>query len=729
MFRSARGRSAGRGKPRPHQQRVTLIVVLLAAAPLGASAAGIAIDGGTATTVSTAANGHQTVNIAPTVAGVSNNTYSSFNVDAAGASLNNVGINARTIVNQVTSTNPSVISGRIDVLGSRANVVLANPNGITVNGGSFVNTGRVALTTGHVSFKDTIPVAGIPERDIVLDTSTGTIVVGPQGLASALIGLDLIAKNVQINGPLTNGFTSQTAYVRAVAGNSNVTLNTAVSPNDNSNDWLTLSPSASAATASSFAIDITAAGSLTSGRVQLIVTDKGPGVRSAGPMNASLGDFTLSSNGSVQFSNTTLTAQNNLDLQVQDSVTLSDTKLKANSGSATLTASGAVSLTGSSLLANAGIDVSGAGIALAQDATAQSVIASTTSGVVLTSTGDITNVGSLIQGQQKNAVDSASLGAVTLNATGNILNQSTPTGLLAVVYGAAGDVSVTAGGSVTNQNARILSNQNLTITAGGDVDNIVDHSSGVNGGAPVSYSDRSWRLIFVEHRDDGFNVDYGALADPDKLSYLSANVGNVTIAAQNVHNIGGTILAQIDPKNPTVGGSISITARDQLLTQAIFTGQASFHQTCFIFCSSSSSSNVQGYGGVIQANNEITLKAGTQITNTGGLVSAEGTLKLDAPKTLAQAVLGYTAINRTHDLKAWFGNAWSAIFAADTGGLFIGGSGQVELTGEADIEGGAFNAPGGIKAAGGVNTISAPYRAPVTIGNHNHLGLVSWFGL
>ncbi|MCP2089633.1 UNVERIFIED_ORG: filamentous hemagglutinin family protein [Paraburkholderia sediminicola] len=660
---------------------------------------------------------------------MSNNTYSSFNVDAAGASLNNVGINARTIVNQVTSTNSSLISGRIDVLGSRANVVLANPNGITVNGGSFVNTGRVALTTGHVSFKDTVPVAGIPERDIVLDTSTGTIVVGPQGLASALIGLDLIAKNVQINGPLTNGFTSQTAYVRAVAGNSNVTLNTAVSPNDNSNDWLTLSSATSAATASSFAIDITAAGSLTSGRVQLIVTDKGPGVRSAGPMNASLGDFTLSSNGSVQFSNTTLTAQNNLDLQVQDSVTLSDTKLKANGGSATLTASGAVSLTGSSMLANAGIDVSGAGIALVQDSTAQSVIASTTSGVVLTSTGDITNVGSLIQGQQKNTVDSASLGAVTLNATGNILNQSTPTGLLAVVYGAAGDVSVTAGGSVTNQNARILSNQNLTITAGGDVDNIVDHSSGVNGGAPVSYSDRSWRLIFVEHRDDGFNVDYGALADPDKLSYLSANVGNVTIAAQNVHNIGGTILAQVDPKNPTVGGSISLTARDQLLTQAIFTGQASFHQTCFIFCSSSSSSNVQGYGGVIQANNEITLKAGTQITNTGGLVSAEGTLKLDAPKTLAQAVLGYTAINRTHDLKAWFGNAWSAIFAADTGGLFIGGSGQVELTGEADIEGGAFNALGGIKAAGGVNTISAPYRAPVTIGNHNHLGLVSWFGL
>lgn len=705
------------------------VVAVVTAMPGIALAVGIAVDGGTVTSVSTAANGHQTVNIAPAFAGVSNNTYNSFSVDAAGATLNNVGINARTIVNQVTSTNPSVISGQIDVLGPRANVILANPNGITVNGGSFINTGRLALTTGHVSFKDTVPVAGLPERDIVLDTSTGTIVVGPQGLASALIGLDLIAKNVQINGPLANTFDNANAYTRIVAGSSQVTLNTAVSPNDNGNDWLTLSPSTNPATARSFALDITAAGSLSSGRVQLIVTDQGPGVRSAGPMFATSGDFTLTSNGSVQFLNTSLTAANNINLQVQDGIAISDTQLKANAGSATLSAAGAVSLTGTSLLANTGIDISGAGIASTQDATAQSVIASTTSGVVLTSSGDITNIGSLIQGDQKNSLDSASLGAVTLNAKGSVLNQSTPDTQLAVIFGSAGDVAVTAGGSVTNQNARILSNRNLTITAGGDVDNIVDHSSGTNGGTPVSYSDSSWRLIFVKHRDSGFTVDYGAIADPNKLAYITAaDGGNVSIAAQNVHNIGGSILANANDAGN--GGSISIAVRDQLVTQAIFTGQASYRQTCFFFCSSSSSSTVQASGGTIQANDDISLKAGTQITNTGGIVQAvNGTLKLDAPKTLAQAVLGYSAINRTHDLKAWFGNSWSAIFAADTGGLFSGGSGQVELTGEADIEGGVFSAPGGIKAAGGVNTIRVPYRAPVTIGNHNHLGLVSWFGL
>ncbi|WP_421381087.1 filamentous hemagglutinin N-terminal domain-containing protein (plasmid) [Paraburkholderia sp. DD10] len=721
MSRSARGTCAAYGSPRSHRFRIRLLFALLAAAPCGIHAKGIATDGGTATTVSTAANGHQTVNLAPAFAGVSNNTYSSFSVDAAGASLNNVGINARTIVNQVTSTNPSVISGRIDVLGSRANVILANPNGITVNGGSFFNTGRLALTTGHVSFRDTVPVAGLPERDIVLDTSTGTIVVGPQGLTGALIGLDLIAKNLQINGPVTNSFSSQTASVRAVAGSSNVTLNTAVSPTDNDNDWLTLSPSTTPATAGSFAIDITAAGSVTSGRIQLIVTDKGPGVRSAGPMNATLGDFTLSSNGSVQFASTTLSAQNNLDLQVQDSIALSDTKFTTDSGFATLTASGAVTLTGSSLLAATGIHISGAGIGLTQDATAQSVIASAKSGVVLTSTGDITNFGSLIQGQQTNTQDSASLGALTLNATGNVFNHSTADSKLAVLFGVNGDVSVTAGGSVTNQNARILSNKALTITAGGDVNNIVDHSTGTNGGAPVGYSDRSWRLVFVEHRESGFNVDYGAIADPSKLSYITADDGKLAISGANVTNVGGSILAN--------GGSIVITARERLLTQGVFTGQASYRQTCFFFCSSTSSSTVQAFGGVIEAAQDITLKAGTQITNTGGTVLALNALTLDAPKTLAQAVLGYSAINRTHDLKAWFGNSWSAIFAADTGGVFTGGTGQVELTGEADIDGGSFNAPGGIRAAGGVSTIRAPYRAPVTIGNHNRLGLVSWFGL
>ncbi|MDN7947581.1 filamentous hemagglutinin N-terminal domain-containing protein [Burkholderia multivorans] len=685
-------------------------------------AAGIVPDGGTATTVSIAPNGRQLVNLAPALAGVSSNTYSSFNVTTAGATLNNTGINARTIVNQVTSTNRSLIEGEIAVAGPRANVVLANPNGITVNGGSFVNTGHVALSTGTVSFNDLQIAPGVIQRNIVLDTSTGTIVVGPGGLAGALIGLDLIAKNIVVDGPIDNTFSSATAGVRLLAGRSRVELNTELSPSDNANDWLSRSATTDPDTASSYAIDITAAGSLTSGRVQLIVTDRGPGVRSAGAMSASLGDFTLTSNGNVEMSHAKIDVARDLDVSSQGGITLTDTEVKANGGHASVSAADAIALTGSSVMAYSSVKLNGAGIALNPDeAMTGSTVASSQSGVVLKSAADIVNVGSLVQGQTAIASDADSAGAVTLNAAGRILNQSLPQTRLGILFGVQGDVSLTAGADIVNQNARILSNRGISIDAGGDLQNIVDHSTGVQNGAVVGFSEQGGRFLFLRHRSDGFTVDYGALADASKLAYITADAGNVTVRAANVANIGGSILSN--------GGAIDIAARDNIVTQAIFTGQASYRRSCFIFCRASASSNVQAFGGVIEANADIALKAGTQITNTGGTVLALGALTLDAPKTLAQGVPGYTVINRNHDLKAWFGNRWAAIYAADTGGLFTGGTGKVRLTGEADIDGGAYSAPDGVLAAGGIVTIRPPHRDLVTISNGNHMGLVSWFGL
>src|SRR5471032_3409435 len=135
---------------RPTPITVAIGAMLLAMAGQ-AVAVGIVADGGTATSVAVGANGRQTVTLAPAIGGVSNNTYSSFNVSKAGADLNNNLVNANTIVNQVTGTNPSLIQGAITVLGPRANVILANPNGVTIDGGSFVTNGHVVISTGQVS--------------------------------------------------------------------------------------------------------------------------------------------------------------------------------------------------------------------------------------------------------------------------------------------------------------------------------------------------------------------------------------------------------------------------------------------------------------------------------------------------------------------------------------------------------------------------------------------------
>ncbi|MFV8663939.1 filamentous hemagglutinin N-terminal domain-containing protein, partial [Ralstonia pseudosolanacearum] len=160
---------------------------------------------------------------------------------AVAADLNNPTVRARTIVNQVTSTDPSLIQGNIAVLGPRANVIIANPNGITVDGGSFTNTGNVALTTGQVSFNDFTTGAGQLQRNVVLNTGSGSINIGPGGLAGAMLNLELIAKQVRVAGAVQNSFTDANSKVRIVAGDSRAEIDTSVSPTDNLNPWVTYS--------------------------------------------------------------------------------------------------------------------------------------------------------------------------------------------------------------------------------------------------------------------------------------------------------------------------------------------------------------------------------------------------------------------------------------------------------------------------------------------------------
>ena len=123
-------------------------------------------------TVGQAGNGITLVNVAgPSAAGVSRNDYTNFNVSQNGVILNNsyqmsntklggyvpgnanmMRGSANVIVNEVTSHNPTDMKGFIEVAGRKASVVVANPNGITVDGGGFINTDRAVLTTGKTEY-------------------------------------------------------------------------------------------------------------------------------------------------------------------------------------------------------------------------------------------------------------------------------------------------------------------------------------------------------------------------------------------------------------------------------------------------------------------------------------------------------------------------------------------------------------------------------------------------
>ena len=658
---------------------------------VGVCAAGIAPDGGTATGVSTSSSGHQTVSIAPAIGGVSNNTYSSFNVTSAGADLNNTGINARTIVNQVTSTNPSLIQGPITVLGPNANVILANPNGIIVDGGSFVNTGHVVLSTGQVSFDDLTLAPGVTQRNVVLTTNGGTITIGAVGLSGTLVNLDLIAKQLAVDGPVTNSFTSSTGGIRAIIGDSVNEYDTGLSPTDNNHDWLITSTSPEASS-SGIAVDITAMGGLTAGRVQLVVTDQGAGVRNMGQIFATAGDVVVSSNG---------------DIGVADGL------IKA-AGDITVTTPGSLSLQGSQVSAGNNITVNANGITLTDDATGPSFLTGGNA-VSLTSTGDISSTGSLIQAGNVASDGTASGGNVTLTATGSVTNDSSAANL-GIIFAANGATSLTAQGDITNDNARILANQSISLMAQGDVLNVIDHTgAGIDAAQPITYSNSSG-FLFFRHNTTGFDVDYGTVTEPAQLAYIASTGGSVTISGRNVTNSGGIIQSN--------DAAVTITAQQAFLDEAVFAGQASYSRTCWIVCHANASSDVTPYGGTVQAGTDIAITAGTSATDIGGNVFALGNLTVNAPTTWAQGVLGYSAINQDSGFKAFFGSTWAEIIATDVGGGFTA-DGQVALTGDGVIDSGYISGGKGVSATGGITTISAPSTTPVQLGEH--LGLTSWW--
>lgn len=245
-----------------------LLAVGLVLCPDALSAQSVVSDGTTATNISIGVTGHVTVDIAPAdSAAISHNSYSSFSVPSAGVDLNNTSAGANTIVNEVTSTNVTTIEGPLTVIGQQADVIIANPNGIAVNGGRFLNTGNVALTTGTL---------GRDGADKIVSTvASGAIDVGPGGLSGAMEELALISKSLRVNGPIqVDPALNGRSHANIITGDSTVNFDRA--RGGFGQDGAGLLPWALATdrghtSTEAVIVDITQSGSLNAGRISMTV--------------------------------------------------------------------------------------------------------------------------------------------------------------------------------------------------------------------------------------------------------------------------------------------------------------------------------------------------------------------------------------------------------------------------------------------------------------------------
>ncbi|WP_345117250.1 DUF637 domain-containing protein, partial [Bartonella jaculi] len=250
-------------------------------------------------TVGVAGNDVPLIDIArPNGQGLSHNKYDSFNVDTHGVILNNsteeisrsqlgglvpgnsnlrhTGA-AKVILNEVISANRSRLEGMTEVHGYTADVIIANPNGITCNGCGFINTPRVTLSTGQ-------PIIGSDGALSGLRVDGGDITIGARGAdGSSLDIFDLVSRKISVEGPI-----QVKGDLAVVVGHNHFDYHKREAT------WL-----GSDGKEAELAIDSSEFGGMYAGQIRVIANDKGAGVKMLGSMVANAGAMRLTSDGKL----------------------------------------------------------------------------------------------------------------------------------------------------------------------------------------------------------------------------------------------------------------------------------------------------------------------------------------------------------------------------------------------------------------------------------------------
>ncbi|ENX35550.1 hypothetical protein F889_01219 [Acinetobacter colistiniresistens] len=289
------------------KQLVLALSALMAISPIYANV--VVNNGAAAVNKATVLKEGNAANIwitAPSASGVSRNSYTQFDVNQNGVILNNsrgaatsqitktsIAANpnlakgaATTIVNEVVSTNPSLLQGNLEVLGSRANVVIANPTGITVNGGGFINANQVTLSTGVLGYNTdgSIKDHTVKQGAITINPDVNNRGLG--GNANNPIALELLGRSIAINAPVNADTITAVTGANAITAETGAVTTTA-------GTWVV----------PMVAIDVAQLGGLYANSIYLHANEAGVGVNNAGVIQAQ-NNVVLNSNGKIEHKGT-----------------------------------------------------------------------------------------------------------------------------------------------------------------------------------------------------------------------------------------------------------------------------------------------------------------------------------------------------------------------------------------------------------------------------------------
>ncbi len=314
-----------------------LLCFVLIAAPLPAQ---VLPDGTTVTAVlKSAQNNTPVINIAaPSASGVSHNRYKEYNVGPDNLIINNskkngvltklggyvlgnpylmqAGREAQIILNEISGVMPTALNGYSEIAGQKAQLIIANPNGITASGAGFINTAKLTLVTGRSN------IINGELQSFSLDNS-GKITVNAQNSSvHSALGIDaqdadslnLVSRFMEVNGNIfakdLNLLTGSDRYYYA-------------------DNRITSKPAANVI-GGEFAIDAGLLGAMRAGTINIIATERGFGVNTQGDLMADLSGITISSQGDIKVKNAKAESDINLTAAAQADIAEAYSKADIN---------------------------------------------------------------------------------------------------------------------------------------------------------------------------------------------------------------------------------------------------------------------------------------------------------------------------------------------------------------------------------------------------------------
>jgi len=707
----------------------------------------ITTDGSTNTQVTQTASGIDQINIStPNSSELSHNKFTDYNVNYAGQIINNFSSSsnnaltstqigglvtanpnlvnsgsAKIILNEVTSSNVSQLLGYTEIAGTKADLILANPNGIACSGCGFINTARLLMVAGNSNFDANGNLGFNLKEQVDPNLYVPLITVDGFGLdVSRTSSTDIIASSVKL---LSSIYGSDNTALTIQSGRGRYDFADKEITGDNSQNN----------TQAVFAIDASALAKIQSGQIYLIATKKGVGVNMAAEILASstinidangdvyyskisAGDSaTLKSSATIQsidsdskISAPTLNLQGNefknlglvsaYNLNIKNSATLNNfgniEALSLNllnvtniNNSASIYAENSLNISGTNLTNN-----STGNISSPQN---YSIILSnllTNSGLI-TSANDLT----ITTNQLINNSEISAFKNLTITATSSITNSNQ---ILA-----NSDLIISANNITNNSGSAIASLENdLTLTIAANLDNSgliksfgatsITADSILNQAHSILFSNSDFTII----ANSSF-TNSGSILSNSKLDLTSATttnnneiltIGNLKLTLTDSFTNFGTIIS---------GATFDIISSDNITNSGSLKSGADFTSNAASFTNSASSLILSGKNLNITAASIINKNTKPSSSTNSGIISLDGNiiLKTNSLNNNAGLILGKSitvdlasattnspqinSLNKTFIASAVnFSNSAGTLFSNSSISLDLGASDQI-LTG------------------------------------------------